>query len=945
MIKNIISLLLALWMSSAALAQITCMPSHPKSNEKVEIIFDAGKGNKALFGYNGDVYFHAGLITNTSASDKDWKFVKGNWGKKDPSMLMEKLGGDKYKVVINPQLFFGIDSSIRVLQMAMVFRDAKGELVAKTKEETDFLVPLNNYKPKRKIIESYLYPEKTFLSYNLDDDKELFITTNHGTLSYRFFSDHIIKAMFISDMQGPSADTSISVVLKPSIVQARLVDSIGKLFWIGRDLCLVIQKQPLGVTYYYHHQPLLTEERGFFEKEHTKGVRFKLGDDEAIYGTGERAVPLNRRGYKLELYNHPDYNYGLNARNLNYTMPVLLSGKKYLLFIDNNAKAYLDIAETEDDVLEFGTIAGPLRYYLVAGDSYENIMSSYTKLVGRQPLPPRWALGNLQSRMAYRSQQEVEGVVDEMIQKDFPLDAVILDFYWFGDSIKGYLGHLDWYKKNWPHPEAMIRNFKEKGVKTILITEPYVIDTSYWFTHGDTAHLFATNQQGEAYIMKDFYFGHAALMDMFKPATKDWFWQQYDKQIKIGVAGWWGDLGEPETHPADMHHVNGMANEVHNMYANEWESMLYEKYQKYYPHTRLFHLNRSGSAGSQKYAIFPWSGDVSRSWSGLQAQLPLMLNMSMCGLGYISSDLGGFALGEKDEELYIRWIQMGVFNPVFRPHGSGIPSEPIFFSEKTQNIVRKAVKLRYSLMPYIYNAAFENTTLGKPIVKPVFYFYPGEKEWINNSYLYYFGDEILVAPVIKKGETSKKIRLPRGLWYGLMDDQRYEGEKDYQLKVSIDEIPAFVKAGAFIPRLNDFQSTDYYPDQQLMMHYYPTLDTDSSSYSFFEDDGKDAQNLAHMNYQVTVFDALTSPERIIIKVHRDRNKYRQNQQDRRIIWHIHHLDHFPKAVTLNGKRIFVYNSLQKPAIKNIDAKYNEETQELMINMPWDQDLFEIEIEK
>jgi PAS domain S-box-containing protein len=113
----------------------------------------------------------------------------------------------------------------------------------------------------------------------------------------------------------------------------------------------------------------------------------------------------------------------------------------------------------------------------------------------------------------------------------------------------------------------------------------------------------------------------------------------------------------------------------------------------------------------------------------------------------------------------------------------------------------------------------------------------------------------------------------------------------------------------------------------------------------FEDDGKDAQNLAHMNYQVTVFDALTSPERIIIKVHRDRNKYRQNQQDRRIIWHIHHLDHFPKAVTLNGKRIFVYNSLQKPAIKNIDAKYNEETQELMINMPWDQDLFEIEIEK
>jgi len=933
MIKRVLNTLGFLFLILNIHAQITTIPSKAKSTEDIEIIFDAGKGNKALFGHDGEVYFHAGLITSESATTKDWKFVKGNWGKADTNFQMKKLGGDKYKFLINPQEFFGLDSSIQVQQIALVFRDAKGEKVAKTKTETDFLIPLDGYVPFDKEIDHLKYTSRDFQGYTVNEE-HLQLQTSHGVYDFQFYTTNVIKTMFFPEKEIQSIP-SPCVILSPMIMNIHIFENEKTIKWTSGDLSLQINKEPLQISYYYDDELLLKEELGFFEKGKNTGIRFQLSENEAIYGTGERAVPMNRRGYKFDLYNRPDYNYGKNARNLNYTLPVILSSKKYLLFIDNFQKGYIDIGETEENIIEFGSLGGRQQYYVVAGDNYSDISFSFTNLVGRQDLPPRWALGNLQSRMAYRSQKEVEGIVDEMIQKDFPLDAVILDFYWFGDSILGYLGNLKWYEKNWPNPEKMIHDFKTKGVKTILITEPFIIDSSYWFEHTDTAHLLATHKNGDTYILKDFYFGNAGLLDIFKSQTKDWFWAQYKKQIDIGVAGWWGDLGEPETHPSDMFHVNGKAEEVHNIYAHEWAGMLYNKYKEYYPNTRLFHLNRSGATGTQRYSIFSWSGDVSRSWSGFQAQLPLMLNMSLCGLAYSSSDLGGFALGEKDEELYTRWLQMGVFNPVFRPHGSGIPSEPIFFSQETQNNVREAIKLRYRLMPYIYNAAYENTILGKPIVKPLFYYNESDKNLANYSDAYYFGDEMVAAPIIIKGSKTKDIYLPKGWWYDFYSTEVFQGGVHIKVNTQMDRIPVFVRAGSFIPMLDNYQSTDVYPKNKLIIHFYPALDTAKTQYSLFEDDGIQAQNLKQENYQIIKFVGENTIKGIRLSLKVDKKKYSNTQEGRRIVWEIHSIDKFPAKVEVNGKKIFVYNSLQKPRVKNIDAKYNSELKSLIINMPFD----------
>lgn len=923
-------------------AQITTNPAKPKSDETFEIIFDAGKGNKALFGMDEQVYYHAGLITSGSQTTTDWKFVYGEWGKADPDFVMESLGGDKYRLLINVKEKFQLDDEIRVFQLALVFRDAKGEKVGKTDHEEDFLIPMDGYVPASVVVDPLKYTQRRFESFQLQENA-LKVFSDHGSYKFQFYSQNILKVSYLPE--GIMIhDTSISVIMKPEEVKTKLFEDDNSILWSYGKMQLKIQKEPFKISYYYESELLISEELGFFEKEKSSGIRFEMSEQEAIYGTGERAVPLNRRGYKLELFNRPDYNYGLNARNLNYGLPVLLSNRKYLLFIDNPQKGYLDIGESEKSIIEFGAIGGEMKYYIIAGHSHQDISASFTQLVGRQPLPPRWALGNLQSRMAYRTQKETESIVNQMIEKNYPLDAIILDFYWFGDSIKGGLGNLKWYEKNWPDPEKMILDFKKKGVKTVLITEPYVIDTSYWFEHGDTSQLFATNKAGETYVMKEFYFGHGALMDLFKTDTKDWFWNQYNKQIEIGVAGWWGDLGEPETHPEDMYHINGKAFEVHNMYAHEWAKMLSDKYEENYPETRLFHLNRSGATGTQRYSIFPWSGDVSRSWSGFQAQLPLMLNMSLCGLGYISSDLGGFALGEKDEELYTRWLQMGVFNPIFRPHGSGIPSEPIFFSEETQTIVRKSIKLRYRLMPYIYNASYENTVHGKPIVKPLFYYHGGDR-FEDYSALYYYGDQLIVAPVVNKGELIKTIEMPDGPWYDFYTADYYEGGKAYDLEVTMDKIPVFVKGGSFIPMLNDYQSTDRYPDQILYIHYYPSEKNTISTYSLFEDDGTNAKNIEEGNYQITHFTASNEAEALYIHVNKEKTEFKYHKNERRMVWVLHHIDEFPNAVEIDGEKQFVYNVLQKPAIKNVDAKYDENTQTLYINMPWDKDAFSLKIMK
>ncbi|MEO6870117.1 MAG: TIM-barrel domain-containing protein, partial [Ginsengibacter sp.] len=564
---------------------------------------------------------------------------------------------------------------------------------------------------------------------------------------------------------------------------------------------------------------------------------------------------------------------------------------------DNPSRGYLDIGKAHPDVLEYGASSGELTFYLIPGKNVETVLRNFQSLVGTQPVPARWVFGNLMSRFGYRSQEQLTGIAEKMRADTIPFDAVIIDLFWFGDSIQRTMGNLSWDKKSWPAPEKMISNFKKENIKTILITEPYLVQKTKYFEESKSYQ--AVDSSGKPYLVKDFYFGPAGLLDLYRNDAQDWFWKKYVTQIKKGLAGWWGDLGEPERHPSNMYHNLKdfgykrlfSADEVHNIYGHYWDKMLFDKYAKFYPNVRLFNLNRSGYAGSGRYGVFPWSGDVGRSWSGLEAQLPVMIGMSMSGVPYIHADAGGFAGGENDQELYTRWLQFAAFTPVFRPHGTAvadldsnqlnIPSEAALHPEPYRGIVKSFIDLRYSMLPYNYTLGYEQAKYGEPLVRPLFYSSSSDSNLLKASDEFMWGENILVAPVIEKGAAARKLYLPTGKWVEIFTTKKFEGNQWLNENVSLETIPVFVKEGSFVPfadfsKVAKLATTADYDDSKLIVQYYPS--GSQSAYTLFLDDGASKNTLEKKQFALINFKGITHGKDVFITIVSSGNEIIKNKK-------------------------------------------------------------------
>lgn len=852
LIKSILSVVTILLLPVFTFAQIvTIKPSTATLDDTITITYDASTGNQALLNCKGVVYMHTGVITGKSLDGHDWKHVVGNWGEDDSRVKMISVGKNLWEKKIVIRQFYSLTPDEKVLQLSFVFRNQTGSKVGKTANNNDILISVNGYTPPAAKAVNYKWKTRHYISHHVNNGV-LNIETSHGLVQAILYSGKIVEIKHFPD-NVPETDTSVAVILNPQTPNLTTKELPGWLLLKTDSLTVAFHKNPFYASFIYNNDTLLQENNGYFERTDNNGLHFKIDDNEKLYGLGERAIDFSLTGKYYPLYNRPHFGYELGADQLNYSVPLVVSSKKYLLFFDNPQKGYANLGATAANQMEWGAIGGVMKYFFVAGTNFKEIAQQWGKLTGTQPLPPRWALGNLLSRMAYRSQKETDSIVSLMKQNDFPVDAVILDFYWFGDSIKGYLGRLDWYKPNWSEPVKMMTKFKAEGIKTILITEPYVIDTLKNFRVGDSLGIFTTDSIGNTYINSEFYFGPAGLIDIFKPVARKWFWSKYKAQIENGVSGWWGDLGEPEYHPANQFHVNGTADEVHNIYGHRWHKMLFDHYKKEYPNQRLFNLNRAGYAGSQRYSIYPWTGDVSRSWGGIRAQLPTLLHMSLSGLPYIHSDAGGFAQGARDDELYTRWLQFACFTPILRPHGQSeiLPSEAVYFNNQTQTIVKKYMNLRYSLIPYIYSQSAQATLNGYPIMRPLFFEFPDDNKSYNISNEYLFGSELLIAPILKPHQKIKTVYLPESVkWYDFHTNQKFFGGNEYEIPVTIFDIPLFVKAGSFIPITDPVKTTDDYSTKNLIVRYYMGK---SSGFAMYEDDGADPNALKKGAFETLMF--------------------------------------------------------------------------------------------
>ncbi len=735
--------------------------------------------------------------------------------------------------------------------------------------------------------------------------------TTNGRWIFQLFGDNVIKTTFHPAGYRKDEQLSNAVIQNHSqIISALHHDKKTPDF---RKVARISKSEEKYSYQFDGHDSNVAVQ--YFAEHEYRGFKFNLQDGELIFGGGERALPLNRRGHGFSLNNSPAFGYGEGERNLNYSVPFIISSKGYGIFFDNPSRGYLDIGNKDNGILEAGFTSGELTFYIINGKNPDEILTRYSALVGRQPIPARWVFGNLMSRFGYRSRNQLMETVAAMKQENFPVDAVILDLFWFGDSIKNTMGNLEWVNsEKWPDPKGMISELKKAGINTVLIAEPYVLKASKNYNESKKFH--ALNQAGEPYVLKNFYFGEGGLLDMFRKDAQDWFWKKYKAQIDNGVAGWWGDLGEPETHPADMQHNLKdfgfsrlfASGEVHNIYAHYWNKMLFEKYQEDYPDTRLFNLNRSGYAGSQRYSVFPWSGDVGRNWSGFRAQMPVMLGMSISGVPYIHADAGGFAMGHKDPELYTRWLQFAAFTPVFRPHGTAledldtsvasIESEPVFYPDPYKTIVKKYIQLRYNLLPYNYTLAYQQARQGKPLTRPMFYDNTTDHDLLKAEDQYMWGDAILVAPVLQQGAVERTLFLPRGDWYDYLSNTKIRGGRWITEKVSIENIPLYVKAGAFIPTRPGLNNMEHYVSDSLQVTYYP--DACDSSFTMYDDDGKTNLSFERGLYELLHFKAVVKEHSFSIHISSDGGLFKGRPDERTLDIRIPGLDRAPLSVKVNG---------------------------------------------
>jgi alpha-glucosidase (family GH31 glycosyl hydrolase) len=776
-------------------------------------------------------------------------------------------------------------------------------------------------------------PNRLYKSHSEENGK-FTVVTNDGTYVFQYISETILETSFLP--QGETYNkASHAVIMEPKAIKTSY-GYVGDAITYGSDgIAVTITTAPFQVSYTYKDAPLISERRGYYKSRHepmdlvkdniiaeeTEKIEFNLTKNEVLYGGGARALDMNRRGNRLPLFNRADYGYETRSELMNYTMPIVLSSKKYMIHFDNAPIGYLDLDSKGDNTLTYETISGRKTYQVIVGESWYDLLDNYTDLTGRQPLLPRWALGNFSSRFGYHSQKETLATVAKFKQDSIPVDAIILDLYWFGKELKGTMGNLEFFKDSFPNPKQMIKELRAKNVETILITEPFVLTTSLKWNEAEFMNVLAKDALGNP-ATYDFYFGNTGLIDIYSDKGNTWFKNIYKGLSNLGVTGFWGDLGEPEVHPNWVQHVKGSADEVHNIYGHDWAKLVYEASLEAHPNLRPFILMRAGSSGSQRYGMVPWSGDVSRSWGGLQSQPKIALQMGMQGLAYMHSDLGGFAGANLDDELYVRWLQYGVFQPIYRPHAQeDVPSEPVFRSEKAKKLTKEAIEMRYRMLPYNYNLMALNHMNGAPLMRPLFFEEPSNPELFDYSSAYLWGQDLLVSPVLEAGKTEQTVYFPGDtIWFDFYTDEPIEGGQTQTVQLKENSIPTYVKAGAFIPLAKPMQSTKEYDANFIQLQYYHHNSIEDSEREFYFDDGQTINAFEKQQYEILEFEAERKGAWLEIEFEAEiGSNYKSQTKDIELV--IHNIEKMPKRIKIGKEKV--------------NGNWNSKTKTLSLSMTWD----------
>lgn len=784
------------------------VPATPKANEEFVFHLNAAKQNKNYSsGQKVSIYTWVpkqGEISSDTEKEK--------WGNQTLLMTQDSNNPNHftYTITNGAASFFNLENhSGDIAEVGFIAREYNynGEPGDNQKIGGNCMVTVTPVITPPGPASSYL---GAVVSYATDGDNVSTINCENGILQLTPFGNHTVKVFTLPDTWSSGEErTSISVVGAIADAMTLALDTDEQLVYQlsgnAPYTYVIVDKATSFVSFAEGSAAniSLAENAGLRNSKGSCKVSFQPMGDAAFYGGGYNGGTANLDNCSVVMNN--TQTGGWEAGNgydgpHNICVPFVISTSGYgILFDDHYRGATIKPSSTGGTSYSSGS-QNPIAYYYVGGGDMETTLGEYTNLTGRQQMPPFWALGYHTSRYGYKSFSEAEGYINDIKNCNIPIDGVVFDLFWQGARCK--LGTLDWgTSEGFSGATEWLAKMKNQGVHTTVITEPFFTSQSANYNFLKDSGYFADLSVDGMGWLDDNTVG---LIDASNPEAMAWMGKQYDRITQDGVDGQWMDLGEPERHDYDSTHKGGSVDQVHNEFGNLWVESCYSTLREKHHDMRPFIMPRAATSGMQRFSAFPWTGDIKRSWGGLQAQAPALISSSMSGLAFLGSDVGGFNNGPTENaQLYLRWIEMSTFAPMMRTHADNGDKNPEPSSSVYAGIcddIRKFINLRYRYLPYLYTLAWENTSKGVPMARPICMYDadPSKNKDVKDEWLW--GKDMLVAPVLTDNATSRNVTFPDGKWINLNDNKTlYDGGTTKSVSAPQGTLPYFARLNSFIP--------------------------------------------------------------------------------------------------------------------------------------------------
>ncbi len=671
--------------------------------------------------------------------------------------------------------------------------------------------------------------------------------------------------------------------------------------------------------------------------------------DEQYYGLGEKAGSLDKRGHAYVMWNTDPAGYNATTDPMYQSVPFFIAlrkGKAYGIFLDNTYRTSFDMGTASPDEYSFGAEGGEMNYYFFYGPSPQKVIALYTKLVGRTELPPLWSIGYTQSSARYEDESTFRFVAENLRRRHIPCDVLFIDT----------LNHMHdkemftWNKKAFPDPAGFLSDLHRQGFHSAENIQPAIkVDKNYWVYQEGIAHNHFLKKNDGSLFVGYLWAGDCVWPDFTSPETRDWWASLAEHDVKVGIDGILTDMDEPTAdqiplsqgwepgplNPNVVYYDHGLHTpeaKNHNVYGMLETEATRQAMLNLHPNLRPFVITRATYAGGQRYAA-EWTGDNLSTWEDLRADIRTVLSMGVSGLPFTGTDVGGF-VGYPSAQLYTRWLEVGIFHPYFWTHTADRtrPLDPWSFGVKYEAINRRIINLRYRLLPYLYNAFYQETQTGLPIMRPLFLDDPADAKAMdptpageNNEFL--FGQDLLAAPVVRDGEFQRKVYLPKGTWYDFWSDAVYTGPATITVPAPIGRIPMFARGGAVVPMRQVVQYTGQAPIDPLTFQIYPD---GSSSSQHYEDDGV-SYNYRKGDYLLETVHVNDLAGSVVVKIAGRKGNY--HPAARSLVLKIHGFQCPPKQVELDGGELKVQSSPDQLAQMKQGAAYDSDARAVVIKTP------------